>query len=171
MGTRVGSHDHFFPRHLPQSQSQTLRFCHFSNKTSSGRFVKLPTGQGGTKLTSGSPLRLWLISTSGPVPTTPSRHWWFSWLRRSEVMRLIPKLFPGHVLGDTTVWSTSFVSQSPGTIADQWEGEDLDRTTKTSDIGRKEFWYQPRSFHHQPWSHHTAPHDPDLFLRGRTTRF
>ena len=60
-------------------------------------------------------------------------------------MRLIPKLFPGHVLGNVTLWSTSFVSQSPGTIADQWECKDLDRTTKTSDIGRKEFWYQPRS--------------------------
>ena len=59
--------------------------------------------------------------------------------------RLIPKLFPGHVLGDVTLWSTSFVSQSPGTIADQWECKDLDRTTKTSDIGRKEFWYQPRT--------------------------
>ena len=58
--------------------------------------------------------------------------------------RLIPKLFPGHVLGDPTFQLTSFVSQSPGTIADQWESEDLDRTTKTSDIGRKEFWYQPR---------------------------
>ncbi len=38
-------------------------------------------------------------------------------------MRLIPKLFAGHVLGDATLWSTSFVSQSPGTIADQWECE------------------------------------------------
>ncbi len=59
--------------------------------------------------------------------------------------RLIPKLFPGHVLGDPTFRLTSFVSQSPGTIADQWESEDLDRTTKTSDIGRKEFWYLPRT--------------------------
>ena len=47
--------------------------------------------------------------------------------------------------GHATLWSTSFVSQSPGTIADQWECKDLDRTTKTSDIGRKEFWYQPRT--------------------------
>ena len=58
--------------------------------------------------------------------------------------RLIPKLFPGHVLGHPTFQLTSFVSLSPGTIADQWECKDLDRTTKTSDIGRKEFWYQPR---------------------------
>ncbi len=59
--------------------------------------------------------------------------------------RLIPKLFPGHVLGNATFRSTSFVSQSPGTIANQWECEDLDRTTKTSDIGRKEFWHTPRT--------------------------
>ena len=65
--------------------------------------------------------------------------------RRPNVTRLIPKLFPGHVLGDATLWSTSFVSQSPGTIADQWECKDLDGTTKTSDISRKEFWYQPRT--------------------------
>ncbi len=52
---------------------------------------------------------------------------------------LIPKLFPGHVLGDATFRLTSFVSQSPGTIADQWECKDLDRTTTTSEIGRKEF--------------------------------
>ncbi len=64
---------------------------------------------------------------------------------QSNSTRLIPKLFPGHVLGDLTFRLTSFVSQSPGTIADQWESEDLDRTTKTSDIGRKEFWYQPRT--------------------------
>ena len=38
-----------------------------------------------------------------------------------------------------------FVCQSPGTIADQWEWEDLDQTTKTSDIGRKEFWDKPRT--------------------------
>ncbi len=33
---------------------------------------------------------------------------------------------------------------SPGSIADQWECEDLDRTTKTIAIGREEFWYEPR---------------------------
>ncbi len=56
----------------------------------------------------------------------------------------VPKLFPDHVLGDMTFRLTSFVSRSPGTIADQWECKDLDGTTKASDIGRKEFWDKPR---------------------------
>ncbi len=53
--------------------------------------------------------------------------------------RLIPKLFPGHVLGHATFWSTSFVSQSPGTIADQWSAKILTEQQQEARSAGKSF--------------------------------